>query len=134
MPTFLSNPITSNSTNIKTKQITCRLFQNVIPSFTPVINNLSVTQSTASEYSLVYVNGLNFLPNGTTYVNFGPYNNIPVTFYSSFYLSFVVPPMATAGNYNVTVVNLYNGQFSKSVKYTYPGNPNYSNYIVYSLI
>lgn len=105
------------------------------PSFNPVINNLSVNSSLAGAYSMVYINGSNFLPpsNGITYVNFGNYTSLPVTFYSSFNISFVVPLNAGAGNYTVTVVNVYNGNFSPQVNTSYPGIPNYSNSLVYTL-
>jgi hypothetical protein len=130
---FITNPVTTASGNITTTQITCRLYKSLLPSFTPVISNLSVTSSAAGQYSLVYINGNNFFPNGITYVNFGPFKNIPVVYYSSFNISFVVPLNAAVGNYNVVVVNIYNGQFSTPVKYSYPGNLNYSNTFVYTL-
>ena len=73
----------------------------------PILHNLSVTESIPGLYSLVYVNGSNFLPNGTTFIQFGELGYLPVTYYSSFNLSFVVPLNATSGNYSVKVVNLY---------------------------
>jgi hypothetical protein len=130
---FITNPITTASGNISTTQITCRLYKPLLPSFTPVISNLSVISSIAGQYSLVYINGNNFFPNGTTYVNFGQYKNIPIVYYGSFNISFVVPLNAPAGNYNVVVVNLYNGQFSSPVKYSYSGNLNYSTSVTYTL-
>ena len=133
MSAFLSNPITTASQNIIPKQKNCRAYKQLLPSFTPVITNLSVTQSIAGNYSLVYINGLNFLPNGTTYVNFGPYTNLPIIFYSSFNLSFVVPLNAKAGNYNIVVVNIYNSNFSPAVNQSYPGIQNYSNKVFYTI-
>jgi hypothetical protein len=130
---FITNPVTTASGNITTTQITCRLYKSLLPSFTPAISNLSVTSSLAGQYSLVYINGNNFFPNGTTFVNFGIYTNIPIVYYSSFNISFVVPLNASVGNYNVVVVNLYNGQFSSPVKYSYAGNLNYSNSLLYTL-
>lgn len=105
------------------------------PSFNPVINSLSVNSSLAGAYSIVYIDGSNFFPpsNGITYVNFGNYTNLPIIFYSSFNISFVVPLNAVAGNYSVTVVNVYNGNFSAQVNTSYPGIPNYSNSVVYTL-
>ena len=113
----------------------CLKYKGFLPSFTPVISNLSVTTSVAGAYSRVYINGSNFIPpcNGVTYVNFGGLKNIPITFYSSFNLSFVVPLNATKGDYNVTVVNVYNGNFSPPVTQTYAGIPNYSNFITYKI-
>ena len=105
------------------------------PSFTPVINNLSVNSSESGVYSLVYIYGINFLPPvyGTTYVNFGPFKQLPITFYSNSSISFVVPLNALAGTYNIVVVNIYNSNFSPTANHTYPGNPNYSNSIPYQI-
>ena len=105
------------------------------PSFNPIINGLSVTSSASQTYSLVYITGSNFVSptNGSTYVNFGSFTNLPITFYSSFKISFVVPLNALAGSYNVVVVNVYNGSFSRAVNASYPGNPNYSNSLTYTI-
>ena len=78
----------------------CRKYKSVYPSFTPTINSLSVSSSIHGTYSNVMINGSNFLPPcyGTTYVNFGPFNqfsgpykHLPITFYSTSAISFVVP-------------------------------------------
>lgn len=110
-----------------------RLNRGFYPSFTPELSNLSVTTSAAGAYSLVYVNGSNFLPNGTTFIQFGNLGYLPVTYYSSFYLSFVVPLNAVQGNYSVKVVNLYNGNFSPPVNQSYAGNLNFSQPITYTI-
>jgi len=133
MASFINNITTNTNGIINSNKNTCKLSKAVLPSFTPIVNNFSVTSSIAGQYSLVYINGSNFFPNGITYINFGPYQNIPVTYYGSFNISFVVPTNAPPGNYNVFVVNLYNGQFSTPVRYTYPGNLNYSTPVTYSL-
>jgi hypothetical protein len=120
--------------NINRSTRKCRRLNNgFYPSFTPNLTSLSVTTSPSGGYSLVYVNGSNFLPNGTTFIQFGGLGYLPVTYYSSFNLSFVVPLNAVAGNYPVKVVNLYNGNFSSSVNQTYPGNLNFSNSITYTI-
>jgi hypothetical protein len=113
----------------------CLKYRGFLPSFTPVINNLSVFTSVAGVYSLVYINGSNFFPpcNGTTYVDFGTFKQLPITFYSSFNISFVVPLNANAGEYNVVVVNVYNGNFSPAVYQSFPGKLNYSNSITYTI-
>lgn len=111
----------------------CRRYTQLLPSFTPIINSLSVTTSVSAGYSLVYVSGENFFPYGTTYINFGPYKQIPITFFNSFYISFVVPLNVPAGTYPVTAVNVYNGNFSPGVNFSYPANLNYSNSIAYTL-
>jgi hypothetical protein len=117
----------------RNKSITCARNKGFLPSFTPNLYSLSVTTTTSGAYSLVYVNGSNFLPNGTTFIQFGGLGYLPVTYYSSFNLSFVVPLNAVAGNYSVKVVNLYNGNFSPSVNQSSIGNLNYSNSIIYTL-
>jgi len=133
MSAFITNPITTVSENINTKQVPCRLYKPFLPSFTPVINTISVTTSVSGQYSLVYINGSNFLPNAVTYVNFGDYSQLSITYYSSFNISFVVPKNAPAGIYDIVVVNLYNGQLSPAVKYSYSGVLNYSKPVSYTL-
>lgn len=110
----------------------CRKYNGFYPSFNPIINSLSNYTCFAGIYSIVYINGTNFLP--STFVNFGTFENLPITFYSSFNISFVVPFNANAGNYNIVVVNIYNGNFSPSINISYPGNLNYSNSISYVVV
>jgi hypothetical protein len=112
----------------------CRKYNGFYPSFTPILNSLSTTSSSAGGYSLVYVNGSNYLPNGTSFIKFGNYGNLDVVYYSSFNLSFVVPQDASPGIYNVQVVNVYNGNFSPEVNQSYTGNLNYSESISYTII
>jgi len=128
---FYSTFITSSVTPVSSKK--CRKYGGFYPSFTPILASLSVTSSAEKAYSLVYIDGSNFLPNGTTFIKFGGWGYYPVTFYSSFSLSFIVPQSAPPGNYNVQVVNLYNGNFSPSVNQTYAGNLNFSNSITYTI-
>jgi hypothetical protein len=111
----------------------CRLAKGFLPSFTPEIYSLSVYTSVAGVYSNVLITGQNFLPNGTTYVNFGNFTNIPVTYMSSFYVGFVVPTNAVAGSYNVIVVNNYNSNYSANINNIYNQNMNFSNSITYTL-
>lgn len=66
-------------------------------------------------------------------MNFGSFTNIQITFYSSFNISFVVPVNATAGTYDVTVVNIYNSNFSPAVNNSYAGIPNYSNSFTFTV-
>jgi uncharacterized protein (TIGR03437 family) len=127
------NPITDAIKNINTQVSRCRKYKGFYPSFTPGISYMSITNSVAGEYSYVAINGTNFLPNGTTYVNFGGYKNIPVTYGSSFNIAFVVPSKALSGSYNVVVVNNYTDNFSPAVNQSYQGTLNYSNPIVYTL-
>jgi len=111
----------------------CRKFNGFYPSFTPILSGLSVDTSPAGTYSLVYITGSNFLPNNTTFIKFGSYGYLPVIYYSSFNLSFVVPSNAISGNYAVQVVNLYNGNFSPPTNQSYNGNLNYSASINYTI-
>jgi hypothetical protein len=116
-----SSSIVPNSVRPKSLR-NCRKFKSSYPSFTPILSSLSTTSSPLGGYSLVYVNGYNFLPNGTTFVKFGNYGYLPITYYSSFDLSFVVPLNAVVGNYKVQVVNIYNGNFSPQINQTSQGN------------
>jgi hypothetical protein len=113
----------------------CRKILRTYPSFTPTILSLSTTSSANGVYSVVYINGSNFLPPciGTTYVNFGVYKNLPVIFFSSGYISFTVPLNAPIDNYSVVVVNVYNGNFSPQVNISSSGVLNYSNSITYTI-
>jgi hypothetical protein len=111
----------------------CNKYKKLLPSFTPIIYSLSVTSSTSGDYSLVYINGENFFPDGITYVNFGSFKNLSVTYYSSFNISFVVPTTATAGTYEVIVVTVYSGNIAPRVLYSYLPNLNFSNSIQYTL-
>ena len=141
---FVVQPITNQSIFKRNNNIntTCR-YKGFYPSFTPTINSISVTSSVSGAYSLVYIDGTNFLPPcyGTTYVNFisttsvpyGIYTNLSITFYSPFNISFVVPINAPAATYNITVVNVYNGNFSPSVNQSYAGNEVYSTSITYTI-
>jgi hypothetical protein len=130
---FTRNPITSATQNINTIISRCRKYKGFYPNFTPSIGYMSTITSIAGEYSFVAIQGNNFLPNGTTYVNFGNYKNIPVTYIGSFSIGFVVPPMAPSGSYNVVVVNVYTDNFAPSVNQTYQGTLNYSSPVIYTL-
>jgi len=135
---FGKDPITNRSIYKKangTTPQTCRAV-GFYPNFSPAISSLSVYSSSSGVYSLVYITGANFLPPsyGTTYVNFGSYTKLPITFYSSNNISFVVPLGALPGIYNVKVVNIYNGNFSPAVNQSYPGNQNNSNELSYQII
>jgi hypothetical protein len=113
----------------------CKLSQGFLPSFTPEIYNISKNTSVAGTYSVVFIVGKNFLPNGTTYVNFGNnYQNISVSYFSSYNISFVVPTNAIIGSYDIVVVNNYNSNFSSNTNNFYNSNLNYSNSETYTLI
>jgi hypothetical protein len=118
------------------KKETCRK-KGFYPIFTSNINNLSLTNSIAGIYTIVYINGSNFFPAcygpKCTYVNFGSYTKLPITFYNSNNISFAVPLNAVSGIYNVQVVTIYNESFSSPLNQSYPGIQNYSNSIIYTI-
>jgi hypothetical protein len=121
-----------SSLTANTTQDFCRKYSGGYPSFTPIINGLSVTTCSKGVYTLVYVYGTNFLPNNT-YINFGSFTNLSVIFYNSFTISFVVPSKAGAGSYNVVAINKYNGNFSPSINSSYSGNLCYSNLVTFTI-
>ena len=128
---FYSSIVTTSVTPKTSRK--CRTYKGTYPSFTPRLESLSVTSSSIGAYSSVYVYGANFLPNGTTFIKFGNYGYLPVTYYSSFNVSFSVPLNATTGNYAVQIVNVYNSNFSPQVNQSYPGNLNFSNSLTYTI-
>jgi hypothetical protein len=92
----------------------------------PSIYSLSNNISAPHIYSVVYISGQNFIPYNTS-VTFGPIKNIDVVFFSSSYISFVVPVNVSEGTYPVqVVVNYYNNQSQTS-------NLLYSNTLDYKI-
>ena len=105
--------------------VKCRKFEYKYPNTTPVILNFSPAESQVDNYTVCYINGLNFSKENTTgnsTVTFGSITNIPVTFYSSLNISFVVPNDLAVGTYSVKVVN--NNYFPSTL---------YSNIVEYTL-
>jgi hypothetical protein len=107
--------------------VKCRKFEYNYPNISPIIYNLSQTQSVLGDYTICYINGLNFSKENTTgnsTVTFGDITNIPVTFYSSLSISFVVPfnHLVAGIHYDVQVVN--NNYFPSTT---------YSNIVQYTL-
>jgi hypothetical protein len=133
-----SQNLTKSSTKYLAK-LPCRNTKGFYPSYVPAIFNLSVSTSIHGKYTLVYITGGNFQPpcSGITYVNFtnasSSYKNLPIIFFSTTYLSFVIPIDAAIGNYSIVVVNVYNGNFSPNVYNVYPGILDYSNAVNYTL-
>lgn len=136
---YLYAQFSTSITNTSSSQLTkssrkCRKSQGFYPSFTPNLFNLSITTSSSGVYTMVYIDGSNFLPNGVTFIKFGNMGYLPVTYYSSSSLSFVVPLNAIPGDYPVSVVNLYNGNFSPQVNQSTPGNLVFSQPIIYTIV
>ena len=116
----------------------CKLSQGFLPSFTPEIYSISKNTSTLGAYSVVFIIGKNFLPNGTTYVNFRNINfginqNISVSYFNSNNISFVVPANVIIGSYDIIVINNYSSNFSANINNFYNSNLNYSNSETYTL-
>ena len=102
----------------------CKLYTYLLPDITPQITNLSIYSSISGIYTIVYVNGTNFSssgPTGYSTVSFGNFVNLPVTYFSAYNISFVIPINALSDNYSVQVINNL-----------YP-SPLYSNIINYML-
>jgi uncharacterized protein (TIGR03437 family) len=103
--------------------VKCRKFEYKYPNTSPVIYSLFPSESVLGDYVLCYINGLNFSKSNTTgnsTITFGNITNIPVTFYSSLNLSFVVPSNLAAGTYSVQVINnnyFPSTTYSNTVKY-----------------
>jgi len=118
----------SNTLNIiNTKQITCRTYKAFYPQTTPIIYSLSQYTSKLGQYTQVFINGYNFFAYGTTRINFGKYTNIPLTYYSSLQISFIVPFAAKSGCYTVNVANVTNTYPSPTLVYS-----NSENYCIYT--
>ena len=80
------------------------------PNPKPRITSLSTYSSTFNKYTNIIINGQNFLPFGSTTVTFGPITNIPISYLSSFNISFTLPittaGILTKGEYDVFVVTI----------------------------
>ena len=94
------------------------------PNISPIINSISPSESVLGVYTVCYLSGLNFSKSTTTgnsTITFGEITNIPITFYSSLNISFVVPVINLYSNtsYDVKVINnIYpTSLFSNTVKY-----------------
>jgi len=95
------------------------------PNTSPIINSMSPSTSVLGDYTVCYLSGSNFSKSNTTgnsSVTFGDITNIPITFYNSLYISFIIPvinldPYIT---YDVKVINnnYPTSLFSNIVKYT----------------
>ena len=88
----------------------CRSYiQGTYPNLTPTIYSLSSYNApifrTSTYPFTIYILGTNFNSNEITSITFGPYKSIPITFYSSTSISFIIPLNAKQGEYNVEVVN-----------------------------
>jgi hypothetical protein len=132
MAMFITNPIINlRKRPIHTQQITCRKYKGFLPNITPAIDSLSSSISAPGQYSLVYINGKNFTPYNIS-VTFGTIQNIPIVYYSSFTISFVVPLYVSEGAYTVQVVANNNSNNALMTTLLYSNIVNYTiqNYII----
>jgi len=133
MSMFTTNPLTENVSQVVKK---CRLNKGFLPNINPIIHTLSSYTSNVNEYKTIYITGENFFPFGTSYVKFGSLENLEVTYYSSFNVSFSIPSsilltdnnLIKAGTYDVQVVTTNNSTnlfptilYSNKISYTLTG-------------
>jgi hypothetical protein len=89
--------------------VNCRKIEMNSPNIIPVILQIIPEQSILGNYVVAHIIGYNFSlggPLGYSTVTFGNITNIPVTFFSSLNISFVIPVInVTNGIYQVEVVN-----------------------------
>lgn len=113
MSVFTGYPLINGFSPIVKK---CRLNKGFLPNINPIIYGLSTYKSSINNYTVVYVTGQNFLPFDSSYIKFGQFENISVTYYSSFIISFNIPfsifqtnnKIIKPGAYDVQVININN--------------------------
>jgi len=130
MSVFTGYPFINGFSQVTKK---CRLNKGFLPNINPVIYGLSTYTSNVNDYTVLYITGQNFFPFGTSYVNFGQFENISVTYYSSFNISFNIPfsifetnnKIIKPGTYDIQVININNSTnlfpttlYSNKVSYT----------------
>jgi len=122
---------TSNSSNSRNNNNKYICKNPTYPSFVATIT--SIQKVSVGDSNVIYIRGSNFFPPvyNTTFVNFGNFTNLPIEFYSCFYISFIIPTSAINGTYNITVLNIYNKLCTPCI---YPGINTYSNAYFYELI
>ena len=88
----------------------CKRYRGYYPNTTPVISGLSISNSIAGVYKVVYIYGINFYPNNVTTLNIiGPnktYENYPFIYYNNKCLSFSTPADSFQGFYEIQVKNV----------------------------
>ena len=102
-----------------------RIYQR-FPEFTPVLFFMSTYEANPHTYTVVTVKGYNFFPNNTQ-ILFGT-KIVPVSFYGSTQITFVVPMDLPFGQYEVKAVNVTN--FSP----LYPVTQKISNSFLFDLV
>jgi hypothetical protein len=117
MPVFTNNPLTSNVSVKIPSQSLCRKYKGFLPNINPIIYFFSNDECLQNSYLVVYVNGENFTPNNLS-VTFGSITGIPIVFYSSFQISFIVPSNLSQGFYSVKVVANNNNNYIPGLLYS----------------
>ena len=130
MPVFTTNPLTDGISQVEKK---CKLSKGFLPNINPIIYSLSTYTSKLNDYTVVYITGENFFPFGSSYVIFGQFKNISITYYSSLNISFSIPlsvfqtnnKLIKSGTYDVQVATTNNSTnlfpsilYSNKVSYT----------------
>lgn len=114
----------SNDKELILSTAACRRYKGFFPDIIPRIVLLTPNTSVFGQYKEVQISGLNFNrsgPLGFSTVTFGNIKNIPISFYSSLNITFVVPVIGVApGTYEVQVVNnmFPTSKYSNKVTYT----------------
>lgn len=103
----------------------CPSKKGFYPNITPIIYSITPDSSQTNVFTTVKINGLNFLPFGSTQLDMGEYKNIPYSYLSSFNISFNVPYGIIPGTYDIQLSNID----SKNVI----PNAVYSNIITYTI-
>ena len=105
----------------------CRVKKGFLPNITPIISSLSTYTSESGKYKVIYVacNKFNFNTTSVTFSNAIFKSSIPVIYFSTFSISFVVPINAPIGIYNIQVLIIDESRLSPNIVY--------SNIISYTL-
>jgi hypothetical protein len=126
MSVFTGNPLINGFSPVVKKY---RLNKGFLPNINPIIYGLSTYSSNINDYTVVYITGENFFPFGSSSIKFGSLENLSVTYYSSFNISFIIPQIINysiqTGTYTVQVTNINNSTnlfpsilYSNKVSYT----------------
>ena len=88
----------------------CKRYRGYYPNTTPIITGLSVSNSIAGVYTVVYIYGINFYPNDVTTLDIiGPnktYENYPFVYFNNKCISFSIPGGAFQGFYEIQAKNV----------------------------
>ncbi len=103
----------------------CKAYNNVYPSVTPIIYSLSRSESISGANTIVYITGLNFRDYSVVQIGTTVVSNI--TYISSQSIAFYVPTNLPFGQYTIQVIN--ENLVSNSVTYNIDNSTGYWNLI-----